>query len=90
MEFVKPILTVRQQEVHHLVFTIVEAEAVPLVVFTTVTRIEILVWITTEISQTLNLILHSMRVNEVHDDSKSVLVGLINQLLQFLRSTEAA
>ena len=90
MEFVEPVLTVGQEEVYHLVLAIVEAEAVPLVVLTTVTRVEVLVRIATQVAESLDLILHSMRVNKVHDDSKAVLVSGIYKFLQVFRSTEAA
>ena len=60
MKLVKPIFTVGKQEMHHLILTIIEAERVPLIMLTTVSWIEILIWIATEIAKSFILILHGM------------------------------
>ena len=44
----------------HLVLSVVEAERVPLVVLSSIARIEILVWVSREVSKTFNLVLYSM------------------------------
>ena len=54
----------------------------------TIARIEKLVRIASEVAETLHLVLHSMRMNDIHDDSNTVLVGSINKFLEFLRSAE--
>ena len=50
LEFFKPILTVGEQEVKHVVLAIVETEGVPCGMLMTVAWIEELVWIATEIT----------------------------------------
>ena len=90
MELCKPELAVAQQEVNHLVLTVVEAETVPSRMFVTVARIEILVRIAGKIAKALNLVLHCMRMNDIHDNSNTILMSRINKILQLFRSTETA
>ena len=54
-----------------------------------VALIEELVGVAGEVAQALNLILHGMRVYDVHDDGNAHLVGGVNHLLQVLRRAEA-
>ena len=77
MELCKPELAVAQQEVNHLVLTVVEAETVPSRMFVTVARIEILVRIAGKIAKALNLVLHCMRMNDIHDNSNTILMSRI-------------
>ena len=55
-----------------------------------VAAVEVLVRVASKVAQTLNLVLHSVRVNDVHDDSDAILVCFIHQLLQFLWRAETA
>lgn len=57
MELIEPVLAVAQQEVDDFILSIVEAETVPSRMLMTVARIEILVRIASEITQSFNLIL---------------------------------
>ena len=43
-----------------------------------VARIEILVRVASKVAESLNLVLHGMRMNDVHDYSYAVLVGFID------------
>ena len=88
MEFRQPILTIGKQEMNDLVFAIIKAQAVPSGMLVTLSRIEVLIGVTCKISKTFYLILDSMGMNNIHDYSHSVLMGLVNELLQLLRSTE--
>ena len=90
MVLAEPVLAVAQQEVHHLVLSVVEAEAVPSRMLVSVARIEILVRVAGKIAQTFQLVLHGVRVHDVHDDCDSVLMGRIDEVLQFLRRSESA
>ena len=90
VELLKPVLTVRQEEMDHLVLAIIETEGVPCRMLMTVARIEELVGVACQIAKTLHLILHGMRVNDIHDHSNAVLVGGINEFLQFVGCTETA
>ena len=90
MELCKPVLAVAQQEVDYLVLAVVEAEAVPGRMLMTVARIEILVRIAGKITKAFQLVLHCMRVDDVHDDGNTVLMGSINEILQLFWSTETA
>ena len=60
VELLQPILTVREQEVEHVVLTIVKAERIPCRMLMTITGIEELVGIACKISESLDFILHSM------------------------------
>ena len=51
---------------------------------------EILAAITSKIAKTFNLVLHGMRVNDVHDDCYAHLVCLVNEFLQLFWSAETA
>ena len=55
-----------------------------------VARIEVLVRITGKITETFHLVLHCMRVNDIHDDSNTILMGSIDEILEFLRGSETA
>ena len=90
MELIEPVLAVAQQEVDDFILSIVEAETVPSRMLMTVARIEILVRIASEITQSFHLILYGMRVNDVHDDGNTILVSCINEILQLFRSSKAA
>ena len=50
LEFLQPITTIGEQEVHHLVLTIVKAQGIPSRMFMTVTWIEELVGIACQIT----------------------------------------
>ena len=53
-----------------------------------VARIEELVGVASEIAQALDLVLHGMRVDDIHDDGNTHLVGGINHLFQVFGGTE--
>ena len=85
----EPELTIGKQEVQHLVLSVVEAQAVPSRMLTTVALIEILAWVTGKVTKTFHLVLHSMTVHDIHDNGNTCFVGSIDEFLQFLGSTEA-
>ena len=84
-----PIFTVGQQKMNNFIFSIVKAKRIPCRMFTTGTRIEILVRITGKVTQPFYFILHCMGVNDVHDNSDAHAMGCVNEFFQFVRSTEA-
>ena len=84
MELLQPIFAVRKQEVKHIILSVVKTEGIPCWMFVTISRIEELIWITGKIAQSFNLILHSMRVHNIHNHGYSVLVSLVNKSLQLL------
>ena len=90
MEFFKPVLTVRKQEMKHIILTIIEAKGVPSRMLMTVAGIEELVRIASEIAQALDLVLHGVAVDDVHDDGDAVLVGGVDEFLQFFRCSKSA
>ena len=55
-----------------------------------VTGIEILVGVAGQVAQSFHLVLHGMGVYDVHDDGNAVLVGRVDEFLQFLGCAEAA
>ena len=74
----------------HFVFAVVEAERVPSRMFATCAVMEILIRGTIEITKTLQLVLHSVRVNEIHDDLDASSVRIIDERFEFVRRTETA
>ena len=56
----------------------------------TVAGIEILVGVAGKIAQTLDFVLHGMRVNDVHDDGNALGMGRIDKGLQLLGCAETA
>ena len=69
---------------------IVETERIPLVMLSPCARIEELVRVAAKVAQAFVLILHGMRLYQIHYHGDTVLVSLVNQRLQFFRSTEPA
>ena len=90
MKFVQPVLAVTQQEMDDIILTIVKAQAIPGRMLMAVTRIEKLVRITGKITQALDLILHGMRVDDIHNDGNALLMRGIDEGFQFLRSAKPA
>ena len=86
--FFQPVFTVRQQEVNDFILAIVKTKRIPRRMFTTPSRIEILVRITGKITQSFYLILHCMGMNNIHNNSDTHSMSSIDQLLQLIRSTE--
>ena len=60
MIFLKPVLTVGEEEVEHIVLAIVEAKAVPSRMLVAVAGIEELIGVAGEIAESLYLVLHGM------------------------------
>ena len=75
---------------HYLGTSIVEAEAIPLWMFTTTATVEVLARIATEVAKTFKLVLYGMRMNDIHDDGKAHIVGIVDEVLQLVGSTETA
>ena len=90
MELFKPIFAVGQKEMEHLVFSVIEAEAVPCRMLVSVAWIEILVWVAGKVAETFYLVLHGVAVYDIHYYSNAVLVGCVDETLELLRCSEAA
>ena len=75
MEFLQPVLAIRHQEVKHVIFTVIETEAVPSGVFVTIAFIEELIGVAGEISETFDFIFYGVAVNDVHYDAEPHLVS---------------
>ena len=88
--FVEPELAVTQQKMQHFVLAVVEAETVPCRVLTPRTIVEILIPRAVEVTQTFQLVLHCVRVYEVHDYLHPATVYIVDQRLQLIRRTETA
>ncbi len=73
----------------HLRLAVVEAARVPGDVIAAVALVEVLVGGAVEARQALDLVVHRVRVHEVHDDRAAQAVGGVDQGLQFLRRAEA-
>ena len=87
----KPVLAVGQQEVEHLVFAIVKAQRVPCRVLAAPgVGVEIKVHRAVQTADALVLVLHGMGVHDVHNHGNSHAVGIVDELLEFLGSAEAA
>ena len=54
-----------------------------------VARIEILVRVASKVAESLNLVLHGVRMNDVHDHSYPQTVSLIHQFLELFGSSES-
>ena len=75
----------------HIVFSVVEAQAVPRRVLMAVTWVEILVWVASEAAEPLDLILCSVAVDDIHDDGDTHAMRGIYELFQiFWRSESGA
>ena len=87
--FLQPVFAVGEEEVEHLVLSVVEAEGVPGGMFAAAVAVEIEVIASVEASETLGLVLDGVGVDNIHDDGNSEPVGLVDELLQLLWSAEA-
>ena len=74
----------------YVVLAIVEAERVPCRMLVHGSRIEILVGVASQVAETLHLIFHGVGVDDIHDDGDALLVGRINEFLEFFGSSESA
>ena len=90
MELCEPVFAIRKQEMYNLMLAIVKTERIPLVMLPSVARIEELVRVAAKVAQAFVLILHGMRLHQIHYHGDTVLVSLVNESLQFLWSTEPA
>ena len=90
VELFEPILAVRQQEVHHLVLAVVEAERIPRRVFAAVVAVEVEVVGAVQTAEAFVLILHGVRVHDVHDDGDAGSVSGIDERTQLVGGAEAA
>ena len=90
LELFQPVFAVREQEVQHIILSIVETQRIPCGMLMTITCIKELVGVTGKIAQALHFVLYRVRVYNIHNNRNTQLVGRINHLLQLLRSTETA
>ena len=89
LEFLKPVFTVGEQEMQHLVLSVIETEGIPRGMFPTVVGIEIEAACTVKSPETLILILDGMGMDDIHDYGDSQLMGAVNEALQLLGGAEA-
>ena len=71
-----------------IVLAIVKAKTVPSRMLVAVTGIEILIGVTGQIAQSLDLVLYGMGVNNVHDDGNAHPMGSVNKGLELLGRAE--
>ena len=88
VELLEPVLAVGEQEVEHFVLAVVEAKAVPCGMLSAVALVEVLAGVAGKVCQAFHLILHSMAVHDVHDDSKAHAVRLVDEGFQLVGSAE--
>ena len=85
----QPEFAVREQEVKHGILAIVKAQRVPCGMLTLVVAVEVQVASAVKTAQTLNLVLHGMRMDNVHDDRQASGMSIIDEMFQFLGGAEA-
>ena len=85
---IQPVFAVRQQEMQHLVLSVIEAERVPCLMFTPGTGMEILMIRTVETSEPLCFIFHGMTVHDVHNHRQPHPMSIVDETLQFVGRTE--
>ena len=83
-----PITAVGEQEMNNLILAIIETEAIPGGMLVAVTRIEELVGVAGKVTESLHLILHGMRMYDIHDHRETHLMGGIDEFLQFFRGAK--
>ena len=74
----------------HLILLIIKAQTVPCGVLSAGTFVEILIRCAVKIAQPLALVLHGVRMNNVHYHVHAHTVGIVNQVLQLFGRTETA
>ena len=90
VELVEPIFEIREQEVLHLGFRIIENHRIPIFLVACLASGRVVVVATVQFAQTLVEVLDIVSVNDVHNHSQSHRVSRANQLLQFLGCAESA
>ena len=90
MKLFQPILAIAQQEMYYLILAIIKAKAVPCGMLMLVTRIKILVRVSSQVAKSFNFILYRVAVHNIHNHGNAVTVSLIYQGLKLLRSAETA
>ena len=88
LKLLEPVFAVREQEMQHLVLTIIETERIPCRMLVTIAWVEELIRIASKIAKTFNLVLNSMRMHDIHNNCHTILMSSINKLLQLLWSTK--
>ena len=86
----EPELAVAEQEVEHGVLAVVEAQRVPCRVLTLAVAIEVEVVAAVEAPQALHLVLHRVRVHDVHNHRNAARVGIVDEVLELLGGAKAA
>ena len=86
----EPELAIAQQEVEHCILAVVEAQRVPSRMLAAAVTIEVEVVAAVKSAQTLNLILHRMRVHDIHNHGNSTRVRVVDKVLELLGGTKAA
>src|SRR5690606_36877060 len=79
MKLFYPILDIREQELQHFGFTVVEELRVPCAVVSPTSGVKILVVRTIKLIQALGDIFHSVRVHQVDDNGNAHIVGRVDQ-----------
>ena len=80
-ELLQPVFAVAQQKMQNLVLAIIKAKRVPGRMFATVVTIKILVIAAVKTAKPLNLVLHRMRMNYIHNHGYSARMSVINKCL---------
>ena len=89
LKFLKPVFTVREKEMEHAVFSVVEEKRVPCRMLAASVAIEIEVVAAVEPAETLHLILHGVGVHDIHNHGNAELVSLVDKTFQIVGSAEA-
>jgi hypothetical protein len=88
--FVHPKAEVTQKEAHNLVMAVVEQPAVPLVMASLASRVEVLMVCTIKLVQAVQNILGGVAVNNVEEDDYAQAVSGIDKLLEIFWGTISA
>ena len=86
--FLQPELAVGQQEIKHGILAIVKAQGIPCGMLALVVAIEVQVARAIKAAQALDLVFHCMGVDNVHDDSHALGMGVVDEVLQLLGGAE--
>ena len=89
MVLLHPVFAVRQQEVFHLVFAVVEAPCAPGGVMARIAFVEVERFVSVQLAEPLGLVAHGVRMHYVHDDRDAGGVGLVHQAFELLGRAEA-
>ena len=89
MVFLHPELAVGEEEILGLVLSVIETSRAPGRMSALRAPVEVEVLLSVEAAEPLGLIVHAMRMNYVHHHGNAPGMGVVHEMLELLRGTEA-